>query len=101
MKNKILILLIAFMFAGCGDAKGQCDYSDMNRCYVYAGTYTYTGRSVAVNTGSNPNTKIIYDEWCGNSSWSGTAQYDRYEVFYDQHGGWIDFNWSNRQESDK
>lgn len=101
MKNKLLILLIAFMFAGCGDASGQWDYSDMNRDYRYAGTYTYTGRSVAVNTGSNSNTKIINDEWCGNSSWSGTAQYDRYEVYYNQHGGWIDFNWSNRQESDK
>src|SRR5690606_13061705 len=101
MKNKILILLIAFMFAGCGESIAQCEYSDSDRSYRYAGTYTYTGRSVAVNTGSNSNTKIINDEWCGNSSWSGTTQYDRYEVYYNREWNWLKFNWSNRQESDK
>lgn len=99
MKNRLLILLIAFIFAGCGDATAQCDYSDSDRCYTYSGTYTYTGRSVAVNTGSNSNTKIINDEWCGNSSWSGTVQYDRYEVYYT--GGFLDLDMWERQESDK
>lgn len=99
MKNRLLILLIAFVFTRCGEASAQCDYSDSDRCYTYSGTYTYTGRSVAVNTGSNSNTKIINDEWCGNSSWSGTSQYDRYEVYYT--GGFLDLDMWEHQESDK
>lgn len=88
MKNRLLILLIAFMFAGCGDVMGQewadgyvcADYGiATERCYEFKGRFTYTGKSITWS-GSQSKQAQAQLSWCADPDFTPGAKYDRYTV---------------------
>lgn len=96
MKNKLLILLIAFMFGACKDVSSQT-YVDDDRIYYYAGTYTYLHKEV---TWSGSQTKRLQARvfWCLDPTWNQETKYDKYNVRWSK--GAV-FDWGNHYEGDK
>lgn len=71
MKNKLLILLIAFVFAGCGDEA-------ISQNYEYAGSYNYIHKNVTYTSGQNKQ-DLVNQSWCNNQV---ISQRTRYTLWY-------------------
>lgn len=100
MKNRLLILLIAFVFAGCGDVVGQsaiCEDIDLtsSRCYHFEGDYVYTGKSITWS-GSQSKQAQAQISWCADPNFTPGAVYSRYSVNRNSL-----FGWQDKYEGDK